>query len=352
MKKILLILLLLLLAYVAYVLVSTGFFRSIENRPNDVVLLQKIAIKGAEDIVVSHADSFALISATNRNVYPPQTEEFGDLHLLDLSKKPFETRNLTADIEVLFAPHGISMFKMDSTYRVMAINHTSSGHSIEVFDLVGEQLIHKRTIRHASLVSPNDLVLIDETRFYFTNDHGYTEGIGKFFEEYVGLSVSNVVYFDGETYNEVASGIAYANGINFDSERNLLFVASARGFLVNVYSIKSDGSLAFIEDIPCGTGVDNIEFDREGDIWIGCHPNLLRFTAYAKGKKETSPSEIIKIHYRGKKDYSIDQVWMDDGGIMSASTVAAPFGDLILAGNVKDDAFIILDKENKSSPHN
>jgi arylesterase/paraoxonase len=33
---------------------------------------------------------------------------------------------------------------------------------------------------------------------------------------------------------------------------------------------------------------------------------------------------------------------MDDGEKMSGSTVAAPFGDLILTGNVMDDHFLIL----------
>ncbi len=35
---------------------------------------------------------------------------------------------------------------------------------------------------------------------------------------------------------------------------------------------------------------------------------------------------------------------MEDGSKMSASTVAAPFGDLILTGNVMDDHFLILKK--------
>lgn len=196
------------------------------------------------------------------------------------------------------------------------------------------------------MVSPNDVVLIDENRFYFTNDHYYTKGVGRFIEDYVGLSVSNVVYFDGKNYNEVASGIAYANGINFDAKRNLIFVASPRDFLVKVYSRNIDGSLDFIEDIPCGTGVDNIEFDAEGNLWIGAHPNLLKFTAYAKGKEEFSPSEIIKIQYKGKNDYAVEKIYVNDGTEMSASTVAAPFGNLILTGNVMDDKFLILKRDN------
>ena len=344
-KKFVLIVFVLLIVFIANILISTGFFRTVENQ-FDGELVKKIAIPGAEDITISTTDSFALISSTKRGIFPPTKEEVGGLYLMELKSGNFNIKPLTSSFKTPFAPHGISIFKKDSTYKVMAINHTPSGHSIEVFTLNGETLTFEKSLTDDSMISPNDIVLIDENRFYFTNDHGYTKGIGRFMEEYAGLAVSNVVYFDGKNYNEVADGIAYANGINFDAKRNLLFVASPRKFLVKVYSRNTDGSLEFIENIPCGTGVDNIEFDTEGNLWIGAHPNLLRFTAYAKGGKDISPSEIVKIQYKGKNDYTVEKIYVNDGTEMSASTVAAPFGNLILTGNVMDDKFLILKRNH------
>jgi len=344
-KKIILIVLVLIIVFIANILISTGFFRTVENQ-FDGEVVRTIKLPGAEDITVSISDNFALISSTNRIAFPPTENEIGGLYLMDLKNESFKIKPLTSDFKTHFAPHGISIFKKDSTYKVMAINHTLKGHSIEVFTLNGKKLTFEKTLTDDSMISPNDIVLLDETRFYFTNDHKYTEGIGRFVEDYGGLSVSNVIYFDGENYIEVAKGIAYANGINFDAKRNLLFVASPRKFLIKVYATNPDGSLEFIEDIPCETGVDNIEFDTEGNLWIGSHPNLLRFTAYAKGKEETSPSEIIKIEYRGKNDFTVEKIYVNDGKEMSASTVAAPFGDLILTGNVMDDKFLILKINN------
>jgi len=341
LKRILLLAVLLLLAFIINIIISTGYFRNIENT-FDGEIVQKIKLPGAEDIIVSALDSFALISSTNRQSLPRTREEAGGLYYLDLKNGTYIPKHLTANFNKPFAPHGISMFKTDSTNTVMAINHTLTGHSIEVFRLNGQHLTHQKTLTHPSMVSPNDIVLLDENRFYFTNDHQYTKGFLRFLEDYAGLSISNVVYFDGENYHEVADGIAYANGINFDPERKLLFVASPRKFLVKVYTPNENGTLNFIEDIDCNTGVDNIEFDTDGNLWIGAHPNLLRFASYAKGKKETAPSEIIKISYRAKGDYSIEQLYMEDGSTMSASTVATPFGDLILTGNVMDDQFLIL----------
>jgi len=344
LKRILLIILCLILVFVGHVLVSSGFFRTIEPAFEGSIV-KKVALKGAEDITISQRDSFALISATSRMIYPPSAEEKGGLYLIDLTNRDFTHLPLTADFPGAFAPHGISMFKKDSTYQVMAINHTHQGHSIEVFELNGDNLRHLRTLRDPAMIRPNDLVIVDENRFYFTNDHKYTQGFGKVAEEYLGLSVSNVVYHDGNSYREVAKGIAYANGINIDQERDLLFVASARKFLVKVYQVQEDGSLTFVEDIPCGTGVDNIEFDEDKNLWIGAHPSLLRFTAYAKGNQPTSPSEIIKISYRKEGDYSVETVYLEKGDEMSASTVAAVFDNLIFTGNLMEDHFLILERD-------
>lgn len=332
-----------ILAFVVYTLVSTGYFRKIEPK-FDGKVLKKIPIKGAEDIMVSWQDSFVLISATDRANKTEQKIKDGGLYLIDLKSDGYKPIPLTESLDIAFEPHGISFFKKDSTYHILAINHANDSHSIEVFELTGARLVHRKTLKDASMIQPNDLVMLDENRFYFTNDHGYTKGLGKTMEEYLGLAVSNVVYYDGETYREVADGIAYANGINYDVARNLLFVASPRRFLINVYAKEEDGSLSFIEPIPCGTGVDNIEFDEQMNLWVGCHPSLLRFSAYRKGNKETSPSEVIKINYQSKGDYTVEKVYVEDGSTMSGSTVAAVFGDLIFVGNVMDDGFLVLER--------
>jgi arylesterase/paraoxonase len=340
-KRIFYAVIILLLLFVANIFISTGYFRTIENTFEGEIL-QKINIAGAEDITISRKDSFAIVSSTIRKVFPKTEQETGGLYFIDLKTDNYTPIHLSKGFKMPFAPHGISMYQKDGVTTIAAINHTLEGEFIEVFTLVDKRLVHQKTIKNEQIFSPNDLVLIDENRFYFTNDHKYKEGIGRFSEDYLGFAMSNVIYFDGENYTPVAEGIAYANGINFDRKRNLVFVASPRKFLVKVYQKNEDGTLNFIEDIDCKTGVDNIEFDKDDNLWIGSHPNLMHFAAYAKGDEEFSPSEIIKIKYNKKGDYKIEQIYMEDGKNMSASTVAVPFGNLILTGNVMDDKFLIL----------
>ena len=344
LKKIVGYFVLVILAYVGYVFVSTGYFRTIENT-FDGSVVKKIAIAGAEDIMVIPENGYALVSASPRRESLEEQQKTGGLYLMDLKSDSYQVKPLTTDFKKPFAPHGISMFKKDSTYTVMVVNHTTKRHSFEIFKLQDSVLTYERSITNSALVSPNDIVMIDEQRFYFTNDHKNIDGVGRLLEDYAGLAVSNVMYFDGEDYIEVATGIGYANGINYDKDRKLLFVAAPRSFEVKVYAVNENGSLDFIEDIDCNTGVDNIEFDAEGNLWIGSHPNLIAFSSYADGNNKISPSEIIKIQYRGTGNYTIEQVYLNDGSEMSASTVAVPYKDLIVIGNVMDEHFLILKSE-------
>ena len=340
----------LLFAFILYTMYSTGFFRSIGN-VRQFKVHKKLKLPGTEDMVVSRSDKFAIISSTKRNSYPATEVENGGLYFMDMSKKTLEDRNISGVKKLTdffpppFAPHGISMIKIDSArYKVAAINHTPDGHFIEFFNLNGDKLSYEKTVTDPTMISPNDLVLIDETRFYFTNDHRSTSGLGKFNEEYLGARKTNVVYFDGNQFVEVADGIAYANGINYDRSRKLLYVASPRDFLVKVYKVVELGDLQFEADIYCGSGVDNIELDEAGNLWIGAHPSLLHFNAYNKNFAEKSPSEILKVTYKNKDDYTVETMYLEDGSMMSGSSVAVPFGNYLLTGNVKDNRFLVLKK--------
>lgn len=339
------VLFLALIGYVFYIFYSTGYFRSVANAFEGTIV-QKVKLPGVEDMQIAYAEGFMLLSSDDRASRRDGNPKQGHLYYLDLTKPSFEPIPLTTDLKIPFFPHGISMIRTaEQDYKVYAVNHVDGKHYIEVFDLHHKRLTHIRTLEDESMISPNDIVALDGERFYFTNDHGFTKGLGKLGEEYLGWAVSNVVYYDGQGYREVADGIAYANGINLDREQGLLFVASPRDFLVRVFEVAANGALDFIEDVNCGTGVDNIEFAPDGKLWIGCHPSLLAFTAYAKGNAPIAPSEIITINYKGKGDYSIETVFLDGGENMSASTVATVYHDFIFVGNVMDDHFLILKKE-------
>ena len=356
MKKlglILLSLLGLLLLFVVYTMSSTGYFRSIEDS-FEQNLVSKVKIKGPEDIVISREDAFLIVSSDDRAGHRDNMPNAScGLYLYDLKDESLVL--LEAEMDHELHPHGIDMVRLDSgVYRLLVVNHvrkegteyviagTNIDHYIEEFRLEGRNLTHIRSYKDPKVKSPNDVCIVNESLFYFTNDHGSDTEMGLLGEDYLGWRKSGVVFFDGAEYKDVAGDIAYANGIALDAERNLLYVASPRDMLIKVYRRLPDGNLDYIEDIPCGTGVDNIEIDPKGNLYVGCHPSLLHFSAYALGKNEIAPSEIIQIEYRAENDFTTRSLAEDDGAIMSAATVAIPYQNRLYLGIVMDNHMVIL----------
>jgi len=328
--------------FVLYIFTTTGYFRTIENTMQGTIL-KKINIAGVEDITVDEDDGFAILSAFDRASFLNGNPKEGGIYMMDLTTTEFAVTLLSANVDIKLAPHGISLIQLDSMrHRLLVANH-AEGEQIEVFDLFHkDSLVHVKTLEDELIYAINDIVAVSENEFYFTNDHYHQNGLGRIAEDYLGLAKCESVYFNGQDYQVVDNTLAYANGINYDAKRNFMYIASPRGFKIKVFIRLDDGTLEYYDTIATGTGIDNLEFDEEGNIWSGAHPNLLAFSAYAKGKKPKAPSEVIKIEYRSKGDYTIETTFLDDGTKVSASSVAAPYKNLVLVGNVMDDHFLIL----------
>ena len=352
--KLLGLLLIILIVVVLYIMTSTGFFRSIENSYTGSVT--KITVPGAEDLAIDREAGFMIISSADRAGQRDGKPTLNGLYYMDLQDDQHKLKPLVTGSPDVVNPHGISMLRLDSnSHRLLVVNHLSIDdeskgaeskwkHQIDEYILRGQELTHIKTHTDELMISPNDVVAIDKHRFYYTNDHGSRTPLGLLAEDYLGLARSNVAYYDGTAYTIVADGIAYANGINYDLNRQLLYVASPRDFLIKVYQADEEGHLEFQTDIDCNSGVDNIELDADGTLWIGSHPKLLSFSAYAGGGQPIAPSEIITIDYQNKDDYTMQSLYESDGSDMSGSTVAIPYQDKVFVGNVMDEHFIILDR--------
>ena len=342
-KKILIALLIFVLlggGYFLTIMNSTGFFRNIENK-NFGQVLKEIPLPGAEDMTIDYESGRMFISSFDRAAAVQGENPTGGIYVLDLNSAEAIPNRLDDGLGAGFHPHGIYLNKTDSaTWRLWVVNHQNGNQTIELFEFIGpDHFAHLKTFKDPLIVSPNDIVAINEDQFYFTNDHGYTEGLGMLAENYLGLAFSGVVYFDGSEFKEVADNISYANGITLSMDQKQLLVASPRKFKLLIYDIQPDGSLTKADEWDMGSGIDNLEWDNKGVLWIGSHPNLLRFASYAKLKKPTSPSEIIRVE--GDR---IESVYLNDGTEVSASTVVAVYGNRYFVGTVMDDKILVLEK--------
>ena len=249
-----------------------------------------------------------------------------------------------------FHPHGLSLYTdADGRQSLFVINHPGeslfqgrigpgSVHTVEVFDVIsdpnGNRLLHRATLTHDSMISPNDLVAIDHQRFYFTNDHGSPPGWRRTLEDWLRLPWANVVLFDGAGFTEVASGLSFANGIQRSADGTTLYVAEVTRNRIREYAIEPFGALTERRRIEVGFGVDNLELDpSSGDLWLGGHLNLLRFLRHAADQSVPAPSMVARL--RPDRDPpELTPVFVDDGELLSGASVGAMYQGVLLIGSV------------------
>lgn len=309
---------------------------------------QKIAgVVGAEDITIHPQTGVAFISSSDRRAIFRGEPTPGAIYAYDLNSAAPALKNLTKNFARAFHPHGISLFlNENNAASLFVVNHRGGDEVVEIFDYQDSTLVPRESIRGEWMNSPNDLVAVGPRQFYVTNDHGNVSAFGKTVEEYLQLARSYVLYYDGVAFKKVAGDLQYANGINVSHDGKTVYVGACVGLKINVYDRDpASGDLAFRREIPLGTGVDNIELDAEGNLWVAAHPQLLTFTKHAQDETKHSPSEVLKIKFAADGDDKIEQIYLNNGDEISGSSVGAVYENRLLIGSVFEKYFLVCKME-------
>lgn len=301
-------------------------------------------VLSSEDITIHPQTGMAFVSSDDRRPwFHGGHGKQGAILGYDLAAASPALVNLTSDFQKEFHPHGIGLYvDEEQGASLFVVNHTQTGHAVEIFDLKKGRLIYRKSVHDPMLISPNDVLPVTREAFYVTNDHGSASKWGRMVEDYLQLARSNVLYYDGKAFRKVAGDLAYANGINRSADGRTVYVAATVAKKVYVYDRDAaTGDLSLRREIPLGTGADNIEVDRKGNLWIGAHPKLLTFVKYAKDSRRLSPSQVLEVDPYGAPPYKVTEVYLNDGSPLSGASVAAVFGDRLLIGSVFDGRFLI-----------
>jgi len=341
----------LLAGYMLYLANAAGEFRSLANQPFGQCR-QITGLPGSEDITIRPGGRFAYISSDDRRAVINNNPTPGAIFRYDLDAASAAPVNLTPDADLRFRPHGISLYVgADGRETLFVVNHpgeslfgapdsqdTGPLHTIEVFDVQDNILVHRRTHADAALISPNDVVGIDHERFYVTNDHGAGPGALRQLEDYLRLPWANVLYFDGDTFAEVADSLSYANGINVSANGRELYVAEVSRNRIQVFQRDpASGSLSLQQTLDVGFGADNIEMDPDsGDLWVGGHPRLLTFVRHTADASVNSPSQVVRVR-PGNAGYQVSTEFSDAGELISGTSVGAWRDGRLLIGSVFED---------------
>jgi arylesterase/paraoxonase len=348
MKKILIIIgviVLVIAGLVVWTVWSAGEFKTVT--PFSAGPCQVVdGLLGSEDITIDRRTGMAFISSCDfRAMSRAGNVPRGAIYGYDLTAADPVLTEFTKDFPHEFNPHGIGLFQGPDGIRLFVINHRSDGHFVEVFDYQGGKLVYRQSIHDELMRSPNDLCPVDEERFYVTNDHGWASGLGRTLEDFLQLPLADVLYYDGKKFIQVADGLRYANGVAASADGKRLYVGETVGRKLRVYDRQENGRLneGYIVDLD--TGVDNIELDENGDLWIGAHPKLLTYVRYAGDPARKAPCQILRVSLLPDEGFLAVEEHVTDGSDLSGSSVGAVYRDMLLIGSVMDDKFLVCKRK-------
>jgi arylesterase / paraoxonase len=308
-------------------------------------------IAGAEDATVDQRTGIAFISSYDRRRYRAGIETQGAIFAIDVHSKNIRPRKLTDSFNKEFHPHGISLYiDADGKTSLFVINHTREGSDVEIFNYSDGVLTHRESINNALMWRPNDIQAVGPRSFYVSNDHGSRSSLGRLFEDFIPLKNSYLLYFDGETMSYAATDIGQANGINISADGKKLYAAATTEKSILVFTRNTlSGALTPELKIPLPGFPDNIERDTFGRLYVAVMPKALTYMAHSNDGNKPAPTQVFRITPRGPDTYQIEEHFVDDGRIINAATVAAPFDGGMLLGPSKDNRNRVLLCRDQSS---
>ena len=346
-----------LVVYGLYILTITGQFKTIEPHFNGTCRAVP-GVVGPEDIVILADGSGALISSNDRRAHLAGDPTPGAIFYYDLTRPGATPVNLTPNAPATFHPHGLGLHEGDST-TLFVVNHPRAdvegdipgdgdgdgdgpAHTIEVFDLEGTTLKHRKSIvDEALLIAPNDVAPVGPEQFYVTNDHGSGHKLTRKLEDYLRLARSHLLFFDGSRFSRLPGEYRYANGVIASRDGERVYLAAPTDREVYVFDRDRDtNELSLVTTVPIETGGDNIDIDANGDLWIGAHPQLLTFVSHIHDASSLSPSQVLRLSPDGDGSFTVNEVMLSDGSDLSASSSAARYKNRLLVGSVFGPGFL------------
>uniref|UniRef100_A0A3P8T6N9 Paraoxonase n=1 Tax=Amphiprion percula TaxID=161767 RepID=A0A3P8T6N9_AMPPE len=289
---------------------------------------------GAEDITILK-DGLAFFSSGLK---------FPEMHSFCDEPGKMYVLNLELDLSS-FNPHGISVYtdETDDNIYVFVVNHPHEASQVEIFRFVAEDtLVHLKTITHPLLHSVNDIVAVGKESFYATNHFSFPNQALHFLTIILAMPMCDVVYYSPSEVRVAAGGIMSGNGINISPDKRYIYVSDILDHEIDIFERKKERlnelnvtHLLPLEVLSVGVGslCDNIEVDhRTGDLWLGCHPNPMKMLNF--DLKDPPGSEILKIKNIHSEHPVVSMEYADNGQVIMASTVAAPYEGKLLIGTV------------------
>jgi len=285
--------------------------------------------ESAEDIQVDRERGFAYLSLINRAALARGEPAQGWIGRIDLNTDPLTVEPALIDPPGHLRPHGLSLYIDENGLRTMVlINHpVNRGVEPEHVELFTEEqpgrFRHVRSFTDELIARPNDLVAVGPEQYYIANDSPPNSG-----------QLTQLIFVDRDSARAVADDIRSGGGINVSQDGSTLYVAETGGQVIRVLERDpADGSVATITEIAIGTSPDNIDVAADGSLWIGAHSDLLALVLHFILGTD-APSQVLRVDIGAAGNTSIEEIYLNRGEQISASSVGVTYGNKLLIGSI------------------
>ena len=248
---------------------------------------------------------------------------------------PQTLRRVSADAPADFRPHGISLYRDGDLARLFVVSHPATGSQVLIFNIAEDgTLSHVRTVTDPKIFSPNDVAATGPESFYVTNSSRFGDNPAGVAEALLGLPLVNVVHFNGETATKAAGGLVYGNGIALGADGSRVYAANFIAQRIDVFERdpQSD-ALTKVDTFRAPFGLDNIELDEDGDLWVAGNTEIFSFLAHQEDPRRHAPSFAVEFD-RETGDWA--PVFYTGGEAIDSASVITPLSDRFLVGAVFD----------------
>lgn len=310
-------------------------------------------IPGAEDMAFDRNAGLVFIASDDRRANAAGQPVRGSVRLLpwDGIARAALQPDATGGVPRDFHPHGIGIHRAaDGRVTVMVVNHPRghldySGTRVEIYDLVpGEpmsagRLVHRRSAQVEGLERINDIVPTGPDSFYATSESDLKAGsLTQLTAFLLDTDRSGSIWHvDGQTGRELQTGLSFANSVALSPDGRALYASATVGRGVLVYDRDTaTNNLSPRGGAPLGTGVDNLDVEPDGRVWVAAHPRMFDFVRHASDPKAAAPSQVVILEPAAAgQGGKADQVYLKAAGDgFSGASVALRQGSQMVLGSV------------------